>query len=188
MTRAGNWVTHTHVLATAGTWPSCPLLEHTSVCLSLYAVWRSCQDAAALLNAAESMPLLPQVATAPDGNGGVYKALKRTGMLQHMHSHGIRYVDCYSVDNAAARICEPTFIGACVEGDAQVGARVVSKATPGELVGVFARCRPPCLSQLLCYSGSSRPASDILACSGTPRRSAAVGCLHSWPGDRKSVV
>jgi UDP-N-acetylglucosamine/UDP-N-acetylgalactosamine diphosphorylase len=111
-----------------------------------------------ILNESESVRLLLQMATAPDGNGGVYKALKRTGMLQHMRSHGVRYVDCYSVDNAAARICEPAFVGACVERDAQVGARVVAKATPDERVGVFVQCAPPSLSELLCFStGSSRP-------------------------------
>ena len=81
-----------------------------------------------------------QAARAPDGNGGVYAALQRSEALNNMRQHGVLYVDCYSVDNAAARIADPTFIGACVASGAELGARVVAKATPGERVGVFARC------------------------------------------------
>nr|AFK36352.1 unknown [Medicago truncatula] len=41
-----------------------------------------------------------RVAKAPDGNGGVYSALKSTKLLEDMASKGIKYVDCYGVDNA----------------------------------------------------------------------------------------
>lgn len=81
-----------------------------------------------------------QVATAPDGNGGVYRALEATGAIAHMVRHGVAHLDCYSVDNVLARPCDPEFLGACVAARAPLGARVVAKATPGERVGVFARC------------------------------------------------
>ena len=80
-----------------------------------------------------------KLAMAPDGNGGVYTALLTGGALQDMQSHGIEAVDCYSVDNALARIGDPVFVGLCKESGAQCGARVVAKAYPEEKVGVFAR-------------------------------------------------
>ena len=55
-----------------------------------------------------------------------------------MRAAGVRYLDCYSVDNAVAKVADPCFIGACVQADAQVGARVVAKTSASERVGVFA--------------------------------------------------
>uniref|UniRef100_A0A2N9IW48 UDP-N-acetylglucosamine diphosphorylase n=1 Tax=Fagus sylvatica TaxID=28930 RepID=A0A2N9IW48_FAGSY len=43
-----------------------------------------------------------RVAKAPDGNGGVYSALKSSRLLEDMAVRGIKYVDCYGVDNALA--------------------------------------------------------------------------------------
>jgi UDP-N-acetylglucosamine/UDP-N-acetylgalactosamine diphosphorylase len=44
-----------------------------------------------------------KVAKAPDGNGGVYAALKSRRLLEDMSSRGVKYVDCYGVDNALVR-------------------------------------------------------------------------------------
>ena len=75
---------------------------------------------------------------APDGNGGVYSALERSGLLQSMQRHGVHCVDCYSVDNCLARVADPLFIGYCYSEGVDAGARVLSKAYPEEKVGVFA--------------------------------------------------
>ena len=95
-----------------------------------------------------------QVATAPDGNGGVYRALQTSGCLDHMREHGVRYVDCYCVDNAAARVLDPVALGAFAEAGAQVGCRAVCKASPEEPVGGFATCafatRPAAVYGLRC--------------------------------------
>jgi UDP-N-acetylglucosamine/UDP-N-acetylgalactosamine diphosphorylase len=91
-----------------------------------------------------------QIATAPDGNGGVYRALVTSGALSHMQTNGVKALDCCSVDNAAARVVDPLFIGACAAVDAQLGARVVAKAFPDEKVGIFARCEcVPCAAESL---------------------------------------
>lgn len=80
-----------------------------------------------------------QIATAPDGNGGVYLALQNSGALRHMRSNSLLCIDCCSIDNAAARLGDPMFIGACFLNNADLGARTVAKAGPEERVGVFAR-------------------------------------------------
>jgi UDP-N-acetylglucosamine/UDP-N-acetylgalactosamine diphosphorylase len=86
-----------------------------------------------------------QIATAPDGNGGVYQALASSGALRHMRAAGVVCVDCASVDNAAARLGDPMFLGVCSLRGADLGARTVAKAAPEERVGVFARCAAgPC--------------------------------------------
>ncbi|GAB4820374.1 hypothetical protein N2152v2_007420 [Parachlorella kessleri] len=80
-----------------------------------------------------------KLAMAPDGNGGVYVALRKAGVLEDMEAHGIECIDCYSVDNALVRLGDPVFAGFCHERDVDTGARVLVKAYPEEKVGVFAR-------------------------------------------------
>ena len=80
-----------------------------------------------------------KLALAPDGNGGVYTALRSAKILEDMAANGIDAVDCFSVDNALVRLGDPLFAGFCKERGIQCGARVVAKAYPEEKVGVFAR-------------------------------------------------
>ncbi|KAM7259651.1 hypothetical protein ACFE04_015392 [Oxalis oulophora] len=80
-----------------------------------------------------------QVAKAPDGNGGVYSALKYSRLLEDMAMRGIKYVDCYGVDNALVRVADPTFLGYFIDKGVASAAKVVRKAYPQEKVGVFVR-------------------------------------------------
>ncbi|KAM7270693.1 hypothetical protein ACFE04_029907 [Oxalis oulophora] len=79
------------------------------------------------------------VAKAPDGNGGVYSALKYSRLLEDMAMRGIKYVDCYGVDNALVRVADPTFLGYFIDKGVASAAKVVRKAYPQEKVGVFVR-------------------------------------------------
>ncbi|KAG1673574.1 hypothetical protein FOA52_003874 [Chlamydomonas sp. UWO 241] len=79
-----------------------------------------------------------RLAKAPDGNGGVYMALHRSGCLAHMVSSGVECVDVYCVDNILARVGDPLFLGYCHSRGAEVGSKAVAKAHPEEKVGVFA--------------------------------------------------
>lgn len=80
-----------------------------------------------------------RLASAPDGNGGVYLALAKSGALADMQTHGVEAVDCFAVDNALIKSADPLFIGHCHSQQTECGARVVAKAYPEEKVGVFAR-------------------------------------------------
>ncbi|CAN1327799.1 UDP-N-acetylglucosamine diphosphorylase 1 [Linum perenne] len=80
-----------------------------------------------------------RVSKAPDGNGGVYSALKSSRLLDDMASRGIKYVDCYGVDNALVRVADPTFLGYFIDRGVSAAAKVVRKAYPQEKVGVFVR-------------------------------------------------
>lgn len=80
-----------------------------------------------------------KVAKAPDGNGGVYIALKSSRLLEDMAARGIKYIDCYGVDNALVRVADPTFLGYFIDKGVAAAAKVVKKAYPQEKVGVFVR-------------------------------------------------
>lgn len=75
-----------------------------------------------------------RVAMAPDGNGGIYPALQRTGALADMRGRGVEHVHVFSIDNALVRVADPHFLGYCVEKKADCGNKSVWKAEPGEKV------------------------------------------------------
>ena len=76
---------------------------------------------------------------ASDGNGGVYKALKNSDMLEDMKENNIKWVLICGVDNIMANMVDPVFLGLTIDKGVQIGSKSIAKSYPDEKVGVFCR-------------------------------------------------
>lgn len=78
-----------------------------------------------------------KIALSPNGNGGWYSSLTRSGLLSDIKTRGVEWLNVFAVDNVLQRIADPVFVGACIAEGVDCGAKVVCKAEPREKVGVL---------------------------------------------------
>ena len=80
-----------------------------------------------------------EIKTGSDGNGGVYVAMKKQGIIEDMKSKNVKWVYICGVDNIMVEPIAPVFIGATIKKNLQIASKSVAKAYPGEKVGVFCK-------------------------------------------------
>ncbi len=78
-----------------------------------------------------------RLSTSPNGNGGWYLSMKKAGLLDLVHREGIQWLNVFAVDNVLQRMADPCFVGATIQKNCTVGAKVVRKNAPDEKVGVM---------------------------------------------------
>ena len=59
-----------------------------------------------------------------DGNGGLYKAIDKAGLIDSMKEEGVQFLHVYCVDNVLVRVADPYFVGFCIHKKADCGAKV----------------------------------------------------------------
>lgn len=78
-----------------------------------------------------------RISTSPNGNGCWFVSMKNAGLLRLVEEEGIEWLNVFAVDNVLQRIADPCFVGATIQKDCVVGAKVVRKSAPDEKVGVM---------------------------------------------------
>ena len=76
---------------------------------------------------------------ASDGNGGIYEAINKNGVLQDMKQKGIEWIFIGGIDNILLNISDPILIGLTVKQRNLIASKSVVKSNPKERVGVFGR-------------------------------------------------
>ena len=73
---------------------------------------------------------------APNGNGGVFKALQDEKILSVMEKNNIKYLYITNVDNIITNPYEETILGSLMDGKVELGVKTLVKTDPNEKVGV----------------------------------------------------
>ena len=66
-----------------------------------------------------------QVNSAPDGPGGLYKALIKHGILKDMALRGVQHLHVYGVENVLVKMLDPVFTGFCLNKNINCAAKVI---------------------------------------------------------------
>jgi UDP-N-acetylglucosamine/UDP-N-acetylgalactosamine diphosphorylase len=80
-----------------------------------------------------------ELLTNPDGHGGCFTALVRSGELARLAAEGIRHIVYLQVDNILAPADDPFLVGLCEAERADLITKVLEKAHPDEKVGHLLR-------------------------------------------------
>ena len=80
-----------------------------------------------------------KIKEAADGNGGIYEALSKSGMLQELKQNQIEWNFISGIDNILSNFVDPILLGLTIKENNVIASKSVAKANPQEKVGVFCK-------------------------------------------------
>ena len=76
---------------------------------------------------------------AADGNGGIFTALSKNGIIEDMKKKDIEWVLITGIDNILVNVADPFYIGLVEKEGKLNGVKSIAKNSPEEKVGVFCK-------------------------------------------------
>lgn len=80
-----------------------------------------------------------KIKEAADGNGGIYEAATKSGILEEMKQNQIDWIFVSNVDNILSNFVDPILLALTIKENQKIGAKSVAKTNPQEKVGVFCK-------------------------------------------------
>lgn len=80
-----------------------------------------------------------KVKQAANGNGGIYKAIEKNGILEDLKCYGVKWIFINSIDNVLCNFIDPLLIGLTVEQNNKIASKTVTKINPHERAGAFCK-------------------------------------------------
>ncbi len=78
-----------------------------------------------------------KVLRSPNGNGGLFQSLHRSGALADMKKKGVEWLFICGIDNCLVQMADPLFMGYTLDAGKTVAAKSYIKRGPGEKSGIF---------------------------------------------------
>ena len=79
-----------------------------------------------------------RIATSPNGNGGWFNSLlNNKEAREQLEKFNLEWLNIFAVDNVLQKVADPLLIGATINGNYQIGTKVIRKVDPYEKVGVM---------------------------------------------------
>ena len=80
-----------------------------------------------------------EIFMAPDGNGGIFRALGNSGILSEMRKNGVKYLAVGNVDNILIHMVDPLAIGLMIDKNAKILSKSFMKPGWDGKWGVFCK-------------------------------------------------
>ena len=76
---------------------------------------------------------------ASNGNGEIYRSMKKTGIVDDLRDKNVKWILITGIDNVLVKAVDPLFIGITLKQKNELASKSVTKRTPKESGGVFAK-------------------------------------------------
>lgn len=119
-----------------------------------------------------------ELVASPDGNGGLYRAMRDNDLLSDFAAKGIKHVYMYCVDNVLSKVADPAFIGFAIKHKFELATKAVRKRDAHESVGLIAtKHGKPCVIE---YSEISKELAEAQDANGLLKFRAANIVNHYY--------
>ncbi len=79
------------------------------------------------------------VKEAANGNGDIFRALWKSGMLDDMKKNNIKWISAGGIDNILLKLVDPLFIGLTVESGYEIASKSAFKELTDDPISVFCK-------------------------------------------------